>query len=82
LTWVCYHKIMIKPKVVIMFIVVILLAAGGAYYFGYQQGYGKGAEAEVGAEGAVEAPLGEMPSTNPFDQAVNPFKDLYKNPFK
>ena len=76
-----------KPKVVIIFIVLILLAAGGAYYFGYQLGYGKGVEAgkavtEVGAGGAVQAPLEQMPSTNPFEQAVNPFKDLYKNPFK
>jgi len=78
---------MIKPKVVIIFIVLLLLAAGGAYYFGYQQGYVKGVEAgkttvEVGAGGAVQAPLEEMPSTNPFEQAVNPFKDLYTNPFK
>ena len=76
-----------KPKVVIIFIVLLLLAAGGAYYFGYQQGYGKGMEAgkaaaQVGAGGAVQTPLGEMPSTNPFEKAVNPFKDLYQNPFK
>ena len=76
-----------KPKVVIIFIVLILLAAGSAYYFGYQLGYGKGVEAgkatiEVGASGAVQAPLEKMPSTNPFEKAVNPFKDLYKNPFK
>lgn len=76
-----------NAKVVVIVIALILLAAGGAYYFGYQQGYGKGMEAganaaKVGAAGAVEAPLGEMPTTNPFEKAINPFKDLYTNPFK
>ncbi|MBI2450589.1 MAG: hypothetical protein HYV47_03595 [Candidatus Nealsonbacteria bacterium] len=72
---------------IIIFIIVLVLAAAGAYYFGYQQGFSKGKEmgkaaAEVGAGAAVENPLEEMPSTNPFEEAVNPFKDLYKNPFK
>jgi len=81
-----YNKSTMK-KFTPIFIIVLLLVAAGAYYFGYQQGYGKGMEAgkaaaQVGAGGAVQAPLGEMPSTNPFEKAVNPFKELYKNPFK
>ena len=76
-----------KPKIIVVFIIVFAVAGVGAYYFGYQQGYGKGMEAgkaaaQVGAGGAVQTPLGEMPSTNPFEKAVNPFKDLYQNPFK
>lgn len=74
-------------KVLIVLILVLLLAAGGAYFFGYQKGYAKGmkvgrAAVQAGAGGAVSNPLGEMPSTNPFEEAVNPFKDLYQNPFK
>ena len=74
-------------KTIIIFIIVLLLAVAGAYYFGYLKGYGKGMEggraaAKSGAGAAVETPLGEMPSTNPFEKAINPFKDLYQNPFK
>lgn len=74
-------------KNIIIFIIILLLAGASAFYFGYQQGYGKGVEvgraaAKTGAGGAVEAPLENMPSTNPFEKAVNPFKDLYTNPFK
>lgn len=76
-----------NAKVVVIVIVLVLLASGGAYYFGYQRGYDKGTEAgaaaaKVGAGAAVETPLGEMPTTNPFEKVVNPFKDLYTNPFK
>jgi len=74
-------------KTIIIFSIVLLLAVAGAYYFGFQKGYSKGMEvgqaaARVGAGGTVQAPLGEMPSINPFEQAINPFKDLYNNPFK
>ncbi len=65
--------------------------AAGVYYFSYGFGYKTGYEAgkEIGkaaakteAGAAVENPLEQMPSTNPFEKAVNPFKELYKNPFK
>lgn len=76
-----------STKVVIIFIIVLLLVAGGAYYIGYQKGYAGGMEvgkavSKIEASQAVTNPLEEMPSTNPFEKAVNPFKDLYKNPFK
>lgn len=74
-------------KIIIIFILVLLLVGAGAYYFGYQLGYGKGmkvgrAAAQTGAEAAVTNPLENLPETNPFEKAVNPFKDLYQNPFK
>ena len=78
-------------KNLIIFIVAILVVAAGTYYFSYQKGFKVGYDAgkevgraavKTGAGAAVENPLGEMPSTNPFENAVNPFKDLYTNPFK
>ena len=81
----CYNITM--KKEFIIFIVVLLLATGGAYYFGYQMGYDAGKEvgravAQIGAGAAVTNPLEKLPATNPFEKAVNPFKDLYQNPFK
>ncbi|MFQ5721640.1 MAG: hypothetical protein ACE5GI_04040 [Candidatus Aminicenantales bacterium] len=75
----------------ITFIIVLSVVAVGVFYFGYQKGYGVGykkgeevgwATAQVGAGEAVTNPLEKMPSTNPFAETVNPFKELYKNPFK
>lgn len=76
-----------KPKIIVVFIVVLALAGAGAYYFGYQMGYKAGKEfgmaaAKTEAGAAVTNPLEKLPEINPFEQAVNPFKDLYKNPFK
>lgn len=82
-------------KILIIFIIVVLVAATGAYLFGNQIGYGKGKQAgyeegkEIGraaaqteAAQAVANPLEELPSTNPFEETVNPFEDAYQNPFK
>lgn len=76
-----------KTKSLIIFIALLLLAAGGAYYFGWQRGYDVGKEvgisaAKAGAGAAVTNPLEKLPETNPFQDVVNPFKDLYQNPFK
>jgi len=80
-----------NAKILAIFIVVVLVVVGGVYYFSYQAGYGKGYDAgkEAGiaaqkttAGAAVTNPLEQMPTTNPFEKAINPFKDLYTNPFK
>ena len=76
-----------NQKTLIIFILVILAVAAGVYYFGFQRGYKLGVEigrtaAETSAGTAVTNPLEKMPETNPFGEVVNPFKDLYKNPFK
>lgn len=87
-----------KKQILIVIIAVIVLAAlvaGGIYYWKY---YKKGAEGEKGIAPVVpevsglgatvdigEAtanPVENMPSTNPYEKAVNPFEDAYKNPFK
>lgn len=78
-------------KALIIFIGAIIIVGAGVYYFSYQKGYKVGYDAgkEVGraaaktdAGAAVSNPLEQMPSANPFKKAVNPFKDLYTNPFK
>ena len=74
-------------KLLIIFIVVVLVVAAGCYFVGYKKGFASGVEtgriaAETSAGAAVTNPLEKMPETNPFEKAVNPFKDLYKNPFK
>ena len=72
-----------NKKFLIIFIVVVLGVAAGCYYFGYQKGKEAGIIAAKSSAGAaVTNPLEKMPETNPFEKAVNPFKDLYKNPFK
>jgi len=84
-----------EKKVLIIFIVVVLVVAGGVYYFSYQKGYKAGykagygegmeigkASVKVEAGAVVTNPLEKMPETNPFEKVVNPFKELYKNPFK
>mgnify|MGYP001610816476 CR=1 FL=1 len=67
------------------------IVAGAAAYFSYNSGYQKGytagvetgrAAAKTEASQAVTNPLENLPSTNPFEKAINPFKELYKNPFK
>ena len=76
-----------QTKFVIIFIIAIAVVGAGAYYFGYQKGFDAGkevgmaaAETEPGA--AVTNPLENFPETNPFKKTINPFKDLYNNPFK
>lgn len=74
-------------KIVAVFVAILALAGAGAYYFGYQRGYEAGKEFGIAASkteagAAVTNPLEKLPETNPFENAVNPFKDLYKNPFK
>lgn len=80
-----------NKKILIIFVAAIIIVAGGVYYFSYQmayqKGYDAGKEAGIAAQkttagAAVTNPLEQMPSTNPFEKTVNPFKDLYKNPFK
>lgn len=79
----------------LIFVVVLVAVGIGVYFLAYQQGYKTGyktgydlgvdtgkAAAKTTPGQAVSNPLEEMPSTNPFEKAVNPFKDLYKNPFK
>ncbi len=77
-------------KILIAAVVAIIIAGGAAYFaysFGYQKGHTAGVEtgraaAQSEAGAAVTNPLEKLPSTNPFENTVNPFKDLYKNPFK
>ena len=74
-------------KTLIIFIVVVLVVAGGCYYFGFQKGFTLGKEAgriaaQASPEAAVTNPMEKMPETNPFEKVINPFKELYKNPFK
>lgn len=84
-----------EKKVLIILIalkIVVLVVVGTVvYYLSYQKGYKTGYEAgkEVGRaaavvkpEKAVTNPLEKMPETNPFEKVINPFKELYKNPFK
>ncbi len=76
-----------SQKTLIIFIILVLVVAGGVYYFGYQKGYKAGVETGRAATGtsagaAVQNPLEKMPETNPFGEVINPFKELYKNPFK
>lgn len=76
-----------NKKTLIIFIIVVLVVAAGVYYFGFQKGYKLGVETGRAAAGtsagaAVTNPLEKMPETNPFGEVINPFKELYKNPFK
>jgi flagellar basal body-associated protein FliL len=64
-------------KVLIIFIILILVVVAGIYYFGF------GGKKEITEKkGELVSPLEKMPSVNPFDKVINPFRDLYKNPFK
>lgn len=82
-------------KTLIIFIVALVVAGLGCYYFGFQKGFGVGYQGgysegkEIGAaaaktspEAAVTNPLEKMPEVNPFEKVLNPFKELYRNPFK
>ena len=76
-----------NKKALAIFIIVVLAVAGGTYYFGYRKGYVAGVEtgmiaAQVEPGQVVTNPMEKMPSTNPFQGVINPFKELYKNPFK
>ena len=77
-----------KQLLLIVIIVIVIVAAGvGAYYCGHKIGYEDGVEtgraaAQVEAGDIVSNPIGNMPSTNPFDEVVNPFDETYQNPFE
>ena len=69
-----------KKLLIILIVVALVVVAAGIYYYFYYQ---KSQEvAGVIPKAAVSNPLEKMPETNPFEKAVNPFKDLYQNPFK
>lgn len=59
-------------KTLIIVIILIVIGGGVIYYFSMQK--------EAGQE--IIGSLKEIPSVSPFDKVVNPFRDLYKNPFK
>lgn len=80
-----------EKRTLIIFIGGILLVAVSVYYLSYQKGFKAGFEqgkeagraaAQVKPGAVVTNPLEKMPSTNPFEGVINPFKELYKNPFK
>lgn len=76
-----------SKKILVVFIIVVIIVAAGVYYFGYQKGYDAGKEvgraaSQVKPGEVVTNPMEKMPETNPFEKVVNPFKELYKNPFK
>lgn len=66
-----------------LFILLIIVLVGAAVYIAYQKGYLQSPGKEkVSPWQGIENPLEKMPSTNPFAKIINPFKALYKNPFK
>ena len=80
-----------KTKTYIIFLIIVIIVSLAVYYFSWQQGYKAGFEkgkevgkaaAKVEAGETVQNPFEEIPSTNPFEDAINPFRDSYKNPFK
>lgn len=80
-----------STKNLVILLIVVIVVALGVYYFSYQKGYKVGFErgkevgraaAKVEAGEAVVNPFEGIPSANPFEDAINPFRDLYKNPFK
>jgi hypothetical protein len=76
-----------NKKILVISIVVLIVVGAAVYYFSYKFGYQTGlkiggAACETSLGKAVENPLEKMPSANPFEAVKNPFKDLYKNPFK
>ncbi len=85
-----------NKKTLIIFAGIILIVTVGVYYFSYQAGYlagfesakeltqakAEGEEEEIDMGNIVSSPLEKMPSINPLEKVINPFKGLYKNPFK
>lgn len=74
-----------KIILVILIIVVIIVVLAVIYLWPNllpkeEKGGVKLPQVEVGK--AVENPLEGMPSANPYEEVVNPFKEAYKNPFK
>jgi len=74
-------------SIVLVFVLIGALLAIGGYYLGekkgqgkgYQSGYNDGAEVEkatcnLEAKDSVSNPMDNMPSANPFEESVNPFK--------
>ena len=80
-----------NQKTLIIFAGIILITAVGVYYFSYQAGYQAGFKKakelsqtgeEIDIGNVVGSPLEKMPSINPLEKVINPFRGLYKNPFK
>ena len=78
-----------NSKTIIVFsIVLIIVVAIGFYYYGNRDEveYDKGAEIKEetnkSADDAASNPLNDIPSANPYDDAVNPFEEAYTNPFE
>lgn len=67
-------------------LVGLVLGGVGGYYFGVIKGVADGRQALLDEQSAVEAQkLAEISKqANPFSEAqdaANPFKDMYQNPF-
>ena len=79
-----------NTKITLVISVVLIIAAAiGGYYYGSGVGYDKGIEIEKAVttttttvEEVVVNPLEDLPSTNPFEEIVNPFEEAYTNPFE
>ena len=87
---------MSKKATIIFIIVAILVAVTGVYFIYGEKWLKKGAKKGLqgfgvdfnigidvsGVGKGTENALKNMPSTNPLEGVVNPFRDAYKNPFK
>ena len=86
-----------SKKIIIIFIIVAILVAVAGVYFIYGekwlkegmkkglQGFGIDFNIGIDVSGVgkgTENALKNMPSTNPLEGVVNPFRDAYKNPFE
>ena len=81
-----------KTVFILAIIILVFVAAAGVYYGILRKGKGsqqfiKGVGFDIGTDigdiGEVTAnAFKNMPSVNPLEKVVNPFRDLYKNPFK
>lgn len=86
-----------SKKATIIFIIVATLVAVVGVYFSYGekwlkegakrglQGFGIDFNIVIDTSGVgkgTENALENMPSANPLEGVVNPFRDAYKNPFK
>ncbi len=83
-----------KTALILTIIILVFVVSAGVYYVILRKGAGKGDQefikgvgfdigSDIGDIGEVTAKaLRNMPSTNPLEKVVNPFRDPYKNPFK
>ncbi len=83
-----------KTAIILAIIALVFIVSAGVYYGILRKRAGKGAQQFVGSAGfdigtnigdiseLTANPLKNMPSANPLEKVVNPFRDLYKNPFK